>query len=414
VPSSWLAAQGPAANAAAAEYLIVSGSARADGSAGQLDTPYRLTSDAPGDSFAPTGNHCLRLTDANGQPTDYCFDLTFQDEDTLEPLAEEFFSFVVPCPPGAQRVALLRGDRELAALSASPHAPAVNITTPRAGETWTGAQTIRWSATDADGDALSYLVLYSPDDGQAWYPLDLEFEAGTEYALDTAEIAGGDRIRFRVLASDGLNTAQAEVGPITVPSSKSAASVPGTLTAGALAPLALCGGGALLAVLALVGILAVVVWARRRPAAPAPAPYPGPSSTQPYLGPSPMPSYPGPMPTPGAPLTGGTQAYYTPAAGVPLAPVARLAVAQGRANYPYLDVSVGGVIIGRDASCGLVVYDPQVSGQHARLDWAGNAWVIRDLNSRNGTYVNGVRTASQTLRPGDQILVGQTVLVFQG
>ena len=44
-------------------------------------------------------------------------------------------------------------------------------------------------------------------------------------------------------------------------------------------------------------------------------------------------------------------------------------------------------------------------------------WVIRDLNSTNGTYVNGVRVtsgASEALRPGDQILVGQTVLVFQG
>ncbi|MBU0490489.1 MAG: FHA domain-containing protein, partial [Chloroflexi bacterium] len=51
--------------------------------------------------------------------------------------------------------------------------------------------------------------------------------------------------------------------------------------------------------------------------------------------------------------------------------------------------------------------------QHARLDWAGHAWVIRDLNSRNGTYVNGARVTSQPVRPGDQIVVGQTVLVFQ-
>jgi hypothetical protein len=104
-----------------------------------------------------------------------------------------------------------------------------------------------------------------------------------------------------------------------------------------------------------------------------------------------------------------------PAPGVP-APAARLAVAQGRANYPYLDVPAGGVIIGRDPSCRLVLPDPQVSGRHAQLEWVGTTWVIRDLNSTNGTYVNGVRVASgasQALRSGDQIVVGQTVLVFQ-
>jgi pSer/pThr/pTyr-binding forkhead associated (FHA) protein len=48
------------------------------------------------------------------------------------------------------------------------------------------------------------------------------------------------------------------------------------------------------------------------------------------------------------------------------------------------------------------------------VDFENGAWVITDLNSRNGTFVNGVRITRQYLRPGDQIQIGQTVIVFQG
>lgn len=71
-----------------------------------------------------------------------------------------------------------------------------------------------------------------------------------------------------------------------------------------------------------------------------------------------------------------------------------------------------GAIIGRDPRCDIpLVQDTSASRQHARLtpDPSGQGWRIEDGGSMNGTWVNGQRTTEQTLRPGDQIGVGQTL-----
>lgn len=51
----------------------------------------------------------------------------------------------------------------------------------------------------------------------------------------------------------------------------------------------------------------------------------------------------------------------------------------------------GRMVVGRSASCGLRLTDRAVSGEHAVLAWAEGAWTLRDLGSRNGTFVNGER-----------------------
>jgi hypothetical protein len=57
--------------------------------------------------------------------------------------------------------------------------------------------------------------------------------------------------------------------------------------------------------------------------------------------------------------------------------------------------------------------DPTISGQHARLFWEGSILKIEDLQSTNGTYVNSLRLTPgrHLLRPGDEVRLGQTVLV---
>jgi hypothetical protein len=49
------------------------------------------------------------------------------------------------------------------------------------------------------------------------------------------------------------------------------------------------------------------------------------------------------------------------------------------------------LIIGRSPSCGLQVQEPYVSAQHAALRWGGVRWELKDLGSRNGTFLNGAR-----------------------
>jgi len=57
--------------------------------------------------------------------------------------------------------------------------------------------------------------------------------------------------------------------------------------------------------------------------------------------------------------------------------------------------------------------DSTVSRVHAVLEKLGNAWSIRDVGSRNGTYLNGEKiSAERVLRSGDELRIGKSKLVF--
>lgn len=92
------------------------------------------------------------------------------------------------------------------------------------------------------------------------------------------------------------------------------------------------------------------------------------------------------------------------------APPKRLVVLRGIANMPSIELTNDSVTVGRATSNNLVLNDLQASRQHARVDFENGAWSVRDLNSRNGTFVNGQRVTLQALRPGDQITIGETLL----
>jgi len=73
----------------------------------------------------------------------------------------------------------------------------------------------------------------------------------------------------------------------------------------------------------------------------------------------------------------------------------------------------GEVSIGRDSSNQLWVADPALSRRHCVLvPDGGGQFSIRDLKSRNGTLVNGVPVEQQQIRHGDQIFIGDSVLIF--
>ena len=60
-------------------------------------------------------------------------------------------------------------------------------------------------------------------------------------------------------------------------------------------------------------------------------------------------------------------------------------------------------------------HDPTVSRLHAILENHGSAWSIRDVGSRNGTYINGEKIdAERVLRSGDELRVGKSQLVYSG
>lgn len=71
----------------------------------------------------------------------------------------------------------------------------------------------------------------------------------------------------------------------------------------------------------------------------------------------------------------------------------------------------GELVIGRSDKCHLMLDDPYVSQVHARLFPRGDAFLVEDMGSTNGTYLNRKRlTAPTELKRGDRIKIGKTVL----
>jgi pSer/pThr/pTyr-binding forkhead associated (FHA) protein len=70
------------------------------------------------------------------------------------------------------------------------------------------------------------------------------------------------------------------------------------------------------------------------------------------------------------------------------------------------------VSIGRLPDNNIVIDNPAVSGRHARVYREGNHYVVEDLKSTNGTFVNDKPIARHTLLEGDVVLVGKHSLIF--
>ncbi|HEY2119376.1 MAG TPA: FHA domain-containing protein [Candidatus Acidoferrum sp.] len=69
-------------------------------------------------------------------------------------------------------------------------------------------------------------------------------------------------------------------------------------------------------------------------------------------------------------------------------------------------------IIGSDRTCSIVVAQPSVSAKHCRLLLFGNGFILEDLGSTNGTYVNSYRlqpNAPVHVSHTDTVTLGQTV-----
>jgi two-component system NtrC family sensor kinase len=94
--------------------------------------------------------------------------------------------------------------------------------------------------------------------------------------------------------------------------------------------------------------------------------------------------------------------------------VASLYVLQGPDKGRTLKPDDDSVLIGR-GSDQIPLTDQTVSRRHAELKRENGFWVLRDLNSANGTYVNGTRITEPTrLKYGDQIKLGSTLLLYSG
>ncbi|MDR5683024.1 MAG: DUF3662 and FHA domain-containing protein [Armatimonadota bacterium] len=90
-----------------------------------------------------------------------------------------------------------------------------------------------------------------------------------------------------------------------------------------------------------------------------------------------------------------------------------LTVAEGEPRGAVVPVAARPILIGRRQGCDVVVPDPNVSREHLRVERTPEGALVVDLDSTNGTFVNGQRVHRRLLRPGDRIRIGTTVLEYR-
>jgi len=94
--------------------------------------------------------------------------------------------------------------------------------------------------------------------------------------------------------------------------------------------------------------------------------------------------------------------------------MARVIVFRGRNKERSYNLTSRRTVIGRGKDADIRVDNPLVSRAHALLIFKDGHWVVEDLDSPNGLYLNGERTKSSRLEVGDRIELGRHVLIFEG
>jgi signal transduction histidine kinase len=92
--------------------------------------------------------------------------------------------------------------------------------------------------------------------------------------------------------------------------------------------------------------------------------------------------------------------------------VARLLVLKGNDEGRQFELGDKVVGVGRDASNRIRLHDTEVSRRHAEFCPMDGGFQVHDLDSANGTFVNGQRIDRAELKPGDRVSIGQTIFVF--
>ena len=153
------------------------------------------------------GEYAIDLLDAFGRSIQSIpFMASFVDVEG-EKVDRFYFDYQIPAVKGTAQIALRHGRQVLSTIKVSANVPVVKVKSPNGGEVWRGVETIEWAAEDADGDALTFNVLYTADDGASWIPVAAALKKPS-LQVDSATLPGGAKARIRVVVTDGFNTSE--------------------------------------------------------------------------------------------------------------------------------------------------------------------------------------------------------------
>lgn len=92
--------------------------------------------------------------------------------------------------------------------------------------------------------------------------------------------------------------------------------------------------------------------------------------------------------------------------------MASLFVIQGRDQGRRFDLNESLATVGRDTANSIQLHDSEVSRRHAEIGKGEPGFVLRDLESSNGTFVNDEQVQERALRSGDRVQIGRTLMIF--
>jgi hypothetical protein len=164
-----------------------------------------------------SGNYSIvLLDDKEVSLNSYSFNVSFNYLGSFNGTYKEFFTdhipftFKIPLENHTNAIEIRneQGDA-LYRKAISNNPPTVNLEHPNGGEVIEAGTVydIQWLSDDADNDTIIHTVAYSDDGGENWIPLAFDHE-DTRYMWNTSYLPDGSRYLIKVLASDGVNTAE--------------------------------------------------------------------------------------------------------------------------------------------------------------------------------------------------------------
>lgn len=129
--------------------------------------------------------------------------------------------------------------------------------------------------------------------------------------------------------------------------------------------------------------------------------------------PQPLPT-PSPQPREQAPFNTGDTSLTTSIPRAPAVPnLGRIHVREGKSASYDFEIRHKITVIGRGTDADIRLTDQAVSRRHAEIRIVNSATMLNDLQSTNGTTVNGVTVTTTALSDGDEIRIGETVLTYR-
>jgi len=193
------------------EVILVNGFIEKNGTA-EFGTWYHLPKGSVDINIGDRGDYTFVLLDEGGHTLGEAgFNVSFCEKGNASINADSTaFAFTIPWINGTKEIQLKdRAGSILASRIVSDNSPVVTLISPNGGETFMMGDniTISWDAYDLDGDNLTFAVLYSYDN-ESWFPITIT--SGNNCTWNTKWIDPGNYYRIKIIATDGINTAQDE------------------------------------------------------------------------------------------------------------------------------------------------------------------------------------------------------------